>query len=196
MGGNERRGQDLPEVTSTATAGKDTFVAISATDFSRLVAGIEALARNAAPAGNTEELKALIKGVTDIAESNKVKFEKIPVHLAKFPTPWNPSGERRTVRLTAPNLFQNGARLNPVMLNEEEITLANQLKPGLYNHKKWQVVKRRDGSMDVRYPNAALEDRFEIKGQAGNFAGILKMIITEQESQAQRRRAGEEIYDE
>lgn len=143
-----------------------------------------------------EDLKSLVKSVGQLAESQSSGFRKIRVHEAKFPTPWNPSGERRTLKLKPASFSQNGARINPALLSDEEITLINQLKPGVYNKKKWRVVRRRDKSLDLQYPNESLEARFELKGEAGNLAGMLKMIITEQEAQERRRKAGEPEDDE
>lgn len=143
-----------------------------------------------------EDLKSLVKSVGQLAETQAGTFRKIRVHEAKFPTPWNPSGERRTLKLKPASVSQNGGRINPVMLSDEEITLINQLKPGLYNKKKWRVVRRRDKSIDIQYPNASLEARFELKGEAGNFAGMLKRIVLEQEAQEQRRKLGEPEDDD
>lgn len=145
---------------------------------------------------SNEDIKSLVKSVAQIAE-NQPKFRKLGIHETTFPTPWNPSGERRSLKLKPTALFQNGARVNPAMLSDEEIELINQLKPGLYNKKKWQVVRKRDKSLHLHYPNATLEHRFDLNIQAqGQFAGMLRLIITEQEAQEQRRKNGLDDEDE
>lgn len=145
---------------------------------------------------DSEDLKSLVRSVGQIAENQKSEFKKIRVHEAKFPTPWNPSGERRTLKLKPTSVSQNGGRLNPALLSDEEITLINQLKPGLYNKKKWQVIRKRDKSIDIRYPNASLASRFEMQSTAGSLAGMLRLIVTEQESQEARRKSGEPEDDD
>lgn len=140
---------------------------------------------------SAETLKDLVGAVKSLAEAQQSTFKKIPVHLAKARTPWNPSGERRTVKLKPTAVYQNGARLNPVMLSDEEITLLNQVKPGRYNKNKWEVVRRRDKSIDIRFANKSIEQRMEMKGEAVTLTGMLQKILIEQEAQAQRRKRGE-----
>lgn len=145
---------------------------------------------------SSDDIKSLVKSVAQIAD-NQPKFRKLGIHETKFPTPWNPTGERRTLKMKPAAFFQNGARVNVAMLSDEEITLINQLKPGLYNKKKWQVVRKRDKSLHLHYPNATLEHRFDLNIQAGGqFAGMLKLIVTEQEAQEQRRKQGMDDDDE
>jgi hypothetical protein len=144
---------------------------------------------------DTGTLRDLIGSMKDLAESTR-KERKISVAEASKATPWNPSGKPRTVKLKPPAVYQNGARLNPVMLSDEEVTLLNQLKPGVFNHKKWVVRKRRDKSLDIQYPNKTIEARMELKGEAGNLSGMLRKILTEYEAQQERKKRGEFIEDD
>jgi hypothetical protein len=144
----------------------------------------------------TEALKDLTSAVKTLAETQALG-KKTPLHQVKVVTPWDPTGVRKqpAKRLKAPAVFQNGARLNPIMLSNEEMDLINQLKPGRYAKRRIEVVRRRDKSIDIRYPNRTIEQRLELKGVARNLTELLKVILIEQEAAEKRRKAGE-IDDE
>jgi hypothetical protein len=138
---------------------------------------------------DTETLKDLVRGVKDLAESQNAARQKTALEIEED-SPFNNAENRRTAKLKK-DFYQNGIRINPNFLTQQETVLLNQLKTGQYNHKKWQVKRRRDGSIDLRYPNKTFEQRMENKGIAVNLEAMLKLIITEQEAQAKRRKAGE-----
>lgn len=141
-----------------------------------------------------DDVKDLLGSVKSLAESTAAK-RKIGIAEASKVTPWNPDGgPKKRLKVTA--FYMNGARVNPVMLTNEEIDLINQLKPGAFNKKKWVVRKRRDKSIELQYPNKSVEHRIELRGEAGNLAGMLKKILTEHEAQLEKRRRGEFEDDE
>src|SRR5690606_13275297 len=84
---------------------------------------------------STDTLAELTGAIKALADQGRRK--QVPVHQYTPQTPWNPSGTKRRVKLKHPAVFQNGARLNPMMLSDEEIELLNRLRPGVYNRKKW-----------------------------------------------------------
>ena len=135
----------------------------------------------------------LLEGVREIAAEGK-QGKQVPFHEAKFVTPWNPSGEPRTVVLKFPFFYQNGGRVNPDLMTDDEISLVNQLKPGRYFGGKWEVRKRRDKSLDLIYPNGTIAARMDLAREAGSITGMLQRILTEQEARADRRRKGQ--FDE
>lgn len=137
----------------------------------------------------TETLKDLVKSVKSLAEAQESTRQKTVLEITEN-SPFNNPGNPRTAKLKG-KFFQNGTQINPAFLTQQETVLLNQLKTGSYNHKKWQVTRRRDKSIDLRYPNKTIEQRMENKGLARNLEEMLKLIITEQEAQAKRRSAGE-----
>lgn len=150
-----------------------------------------AAADKAAATSETSELAAALQALAQA--TNKVDpLKQVSILEAPPTTPWNPDGSVR------PKLkrvcYQNGARLDEGRMTAEEITLFNQIKPGLYNHKKWEVAKGRNKGIDLRYKNKTIEQRMELKGDTKDIAGVLRMIVTEQEAQAAARKAGK--FDE
>jgi hypothetical protein len=142
-----------------------------------------------------ETFKGLVDSIREIAESTQ-RGRQVPAHQARQRTPWNPTGEPLKVRLKAPAVFMNGARLHPKMLSEEEITLLNALKPGLYNKKKWTVTLRRDKSIDIGYSNKTVKHRLELAREAPSLSDMCRKILTEAEARDKRRKAGEVDEDE
>ena len=55
-------------------------------------------------------------------------------------------------------------------------------------------MKRRDGSLDFRYPNRTIEQRMELKGEAKDLTAMLQKVLIEQESIKARKKAG--TYEE
>jgi hypothetical protein len=141
-------------------------------------------------AAEKSSLETLVEVLVEDARDKKAS-KQVPVGKAKYRTPWNPTGEIRKVKLKAKKFYQNGAEVNPDMMSDEEVTLVNQLKPGRYNKRKWEVVKRRDKSLDLRYPNRTLQQRWAMQQEGGGFSGILKKILIEQEEQAARKKRGD-----
>jgi len=119
--------------------------------------------------------------------------EIVPFHKIKHDTPWNPTGKRERVKLRRPT-FISGYPVNPMMHTEEEITLLNEVKPGRYNNRRWEVTRFDDGSIDIRYPNRTFEQRMEMALKAPSISELCKQIIAEREQQDARKRAGDSLY--
>ena len=143
----------------------------------------------------TTALATLIQDVHTIAETTRAS-RQLKFHEIKHDTPFNPTGGPRP-KLRWAHFYQNDARINPGVLSAEEITLINQLKPGLYNKKKWTVTKTANGGLNLGYSNKATEQRMEVvKESGGDLASWLKKILIEQESIADRRRKNLPIDDD
>jgi hypothetical protein len=125
----------------------------------------------------------LVESIAKIASAlNDERTTQIPFHKAKIPTPFNPSGDRNRPKLTRPVWF-NGALINPVFLTNEEIELCNQLKPGRYHGRQWQVIERTndpDRPLEIRVQDASVEDRMSLYKDAPSFAALCKAMIAEQ----------------
>jgi len=136
-----------------------------------------------------DTLKDLVGSVRDLAEAaQKTKGTSLAAYLDK---------NKRKVKLRAP-FYQNGVMVRLDQLTDEQVTLINQLKPGRFNNRKWEIVKRRDRSIDFRYPNKTVEQRMQNNMVARDLTGMLQLILTEAETQKARRKAGEDFddYDE
>jgi hypothetical protein len=129
---------------------------------------------------------ALIESVAKIANAlDEERNSQVPLHKAKIPTPFNPTGARNRPKLARPVWF-NGAPLNPVFLTNEEIDLCNQLKAGRYNGRQWQVIERTedpDKPLEIRVQDASVEARMELYKHAPSFAALCKSMIAEHESE-------------
>lgn len=142
-----------------------------------------------------QSIKALAEAQAAATERENSKFKEIGFQDAVFCTPWNPTGKKIRPNLKVKG-FQNGAQLDPEKLHDEEIELFNQLKPGRYFGGKFEVVRKRDRSIDFRYANKTVDQRSELKSSAVNFAAMLKLVVMEQESRAQRRKSGEDVDED
>lgn len=138
-----------------------------------------------ATAADTETAPALTQldvmaRMLDHMEAGRV--QQVPISKVINRTPWNPEGKKNheRVRLTR-NSFQNGIRVSPERLTEDEIRAFNKLKPGRYGppgqERKWVVVKRGDDYIDFRYPNKTIEERMELQKHAtGGIIGLLNIV--------------------
>ncbi len=141
-----------------------------------------------------DDLDTLKAGVAALVKAQSQQIRDVPLSELKPITPWNPTGERRTKKYK--KFHMNGSLLNTEMMSTEELDLFSQLRPGRYNHRKWEVIRRRDKSLDLRYRNKTFPQRMELKGDAPKLVEMLKKIITEQEAQAERRKRGDFDEDE
>lgn len=115
--------------------------------------------------------------------------KSVPYHLIKHDTPWNPEGKKNRTKLRRPT-FISGYPVNPILHSEQEIELLNQLKPGRYNDRKWEVARFEDGSIDIRYPNKTIPQRMEMAIIAPTLSALCTLIITERAKQDERRAQG------
>jgi len=135
-----------------------------------------------------QALLAFIKG--------QEESKSIPYHLIKHDTPWNPEGKKDRAKLKRPT-FLSGYPVNPMMHSEEEIRMLNEIRPGRYNERKWEVVRfSDDGSIDIRYPNRTIEQRMEMAMKAPTLTVLLGLIISERVRQDERKSAPYDPDDE
>jgi len=136
--------------------------------------------------GIDERLAAAIEKLVEIQEHQPTP--QIPMAKAKHVTPWNPTGKHdwQRPRLRC-RVFMNDRPLTEGRLNEEEIKLINQLKPGRYNNRKWTVVEHDNGGEANLYfyiPNKTSEERAEYQKLGGmrGLAALLELIVAEQKT--------------
>ncbi len=80
--------------------------------------------------------------------------------------------------------FQNGYRMDPKKLTNEEIDGLNAItRPGRYINRRMEVVIQNDGSQEVlelRYNNKTADQRFENKNHWRNMLDIVTQVVAEQ----------------
>ena len=147
------------------------------------------------PDATPSQIVSLVDSMRQLVEDGKAGRQQ-KLHETLVVTPFDPQGSiggRRKVKLKYSAVYMNGARLNPVLMHDEEIGLVNQIKkPGLYNKRKWEVVRQND-SLEIHYKNRTFEQRMELKGDAPTFAAMCRVILAEQEERELKRRRGEPI---
>jgi hypothetical protein len=136
----------------------------------------------------TTDMKTLIGAIKDLAESNQKDKEISYAEIAERDAP--------KVKLKCGRFFLNGVMVLPHEITDDDRTLINQIKPGRYNHRKWEVIKRSDSSLDIRVPMRTVDQRFTFKNETKGegFVGMLKAIVLESEAKVARRKSGQ--FDE
>lgn len=136
------------------------------------------------------------KAMIDVAQAVKTLVEgqervrQIPYNEMKPVTPWNPEGKRDRVKLTR-EWMQHGYPVNPLFMTEETIKLFNQVKPGRYWGRKIEVQRLSDGSMNLTWSNAKIEQRMEVAMRFPHIDDILKMCIEERAQKEARLKLGQ-----
>lgn len=102
-------------------------------------------------------------------------------------TPWNPEGKRNRVALTRMT-YQHGQLVNPFQMTEEEIVLANQLKPGRYYDRKIEVHRTEDGGINLTYHLGKVHERMELARQFPDFASLCRFLIKERAEKEEKKR--------
>ncbi len=131
----------------------------------------------------------LAKGLEDLAENSRNPLKQATILETVPDTPWTPKDGAARVKAKS-KFYQNGTMCDDARMTNEEISLFNQLKPGRYNHKKWEVAKGKKKGIDFRFPDKTIEQRIERTATAPNLAAMLRLVVTEQEVQMARKRSG------
>lgn len=158
-------------------------------------------AQVATPAETTTDGSSKV-ALNDIAQALITAIEATRPPAKKTPfnrkpgDPWrNKDGSPKTA-LKRP-LFQHAIEVSPDQLFDEQIKLANQLKPGKYCDG-WVVVRRRkDGGMDIDYPIKTAGQRLKLANTFGirNFTDLLQRLIDEKADPAKYRKPEDEDED-
>lgn len=133
-----------------------------------------------------EKVTALTAQLAGIASTNEALRQKGVHEVPHDSAVYDPDKDGPRAKLKVASFFQNGGRVNTDNLSNAEITLINQLRPGVYNGKKWTVRATSGGGIDLLYKNKKIGDRITLSADAarggGGLEGILKIILTEQEA--------------
>lgn len=104
-------------------------------------------------------------------------------------SPFNPTGKKNRTRLRG-QLFQHGIPVNPLMMTEEEIEIANQLKPGRYVNRSVEVTRMHDGSVNITWPNKRIDQRLEFQSRFPTFVALCQTIVKERLQKEDNRKRG------
>lgn len=121
--------------------------------------------------------KGISEGLEKAAGPKKVTFGRFDPR-----TPFHPK-KAEVPRLTRV-CFQNGRRMNPELLHDEEIRLLNKIhRGGRYIGKRVHVVIRDEGddaSLDLQYRDQTADQRFDNKSSWIDMKEMLTKILAEQ----------------
>lgn len=140
------------------------------------------------PQGRKRSVNVSSVDVKELAQALKEAIQETApiqqVHISRYvaKTPFNPTGSKTRPKLRG--LFlQNGGRMVEDRLTNDEITLLNKIRPGRYLDRRVEVIERTENgetSVEIRYSNASMEQRLELKNRARNLKEMLQGILDEQ----------------
>jgi hypothetical protein len=131
----------------------------------------------------TNIAKAVADSTAKAVAETEDKIRPRESALPSLKSALNPSGSATRPRLARTTLFC-GATQREKQLSNVEIDLFNQIQPGRYNQRKWEVVEHKadndESTIEIRIPVKEVQDRIELAMTAPNLTSILKLIIAEQ----------------
>ena len=128
---------------------------------------------------------AITRGLTD-ANNATGPIKQIPITKYINRGPLNPAGLHDNQRPQfAREYYQNGKLIERWALNDVDTHNLNALQPGRYLDRQIEVIERSAESgglkqIEIRYPSATLEQRFEMKNVFRTFSELLRLILAEQ----------------
>lgn len=141
----------------------------------------------------TELAKAIVTAVSETAPKRKVSVADL-----KRRSVFNKEGKSKKERRLDRQMYQNGAPLLPSRLNNEEISLLNQLKPGKFINDLIEVKQLDNGKVHIFYNNKR-EHFLTLKTEVRNFVELLRRCVSEaneleleKATRPSRRRTGDD----
>ncbi len=139
--------------------------------------------------------QAIAKGVSDGMAANapirKVTFGE---YIRTGYNPFHPEGKAKMPK-PARKYFQNGVELPLELTHDREIALLNRIThSGRYIDRMVEVIYNTDSadeSVNIRWNNAEINERFEMKGKARDFTDMLTQIVAAQELEDREQAARE-----
>lgn len=125
--------------------------------------------------GSSELARALVAAINEAKPKEKKNmFNRVIM------TPWTPKDGSPKVKLKRA-AFQHGMEIDEDKLDNDEITLFNQLRPGRFLDGFVKVVRRRDRGIDIDYPVKTASQRLKLVNQFGirNLKELLAYCINE-----------------
>lgn len=135
----------------------------------------------------TDAQQALADAFVQAIERTKPPTKKTVLDY-KPRTPWTPKDGSPKLKMKR-RFFHHGLLLEHNVSNEE-ISLLNQVKPGVYCDGFVRVVLRRDRGIDIDYPVKTASQRLRLVNQFGirSFTELLQRIIDERANPTKYRK--------
>jgi hypothetical protein len=110
-------------------------------------------------------------------------------------TPWTPKDGSSKLKLKR-KMYQHGLLIDALRVTNEEITLLNKLKPGVYMNGWVKVIRRKDRGIDIDYPIKTASQRLRLINEHGviNFRTLLEKIVDEAKNP--KKLESEEVEDD
>lgn len=126
----------------------------------------------------------LVQAFVAAIEANKPVVKKTAANRTKN-TPWTPKDGSPQIKMKR-KMFHHGLPLAS-RVSTAEISLLNQIKPGLYCDGHVRVIKRRDKGLDIDYPIKTSSQRLKLVNMFGirDFKELLQRIVDEGANPAQ-----------
>lgn len=109
--------------------------------------------------------------------------KKISIGQYDPKNPFHPDKRTPKPQLTR-HCFQNGTRMDPISMFDEEINLLNSIvRPGRYINRLVEVIIRDEGgdrTLELRYKNRTADQRFENVKQFRDLVEMLRKVVMEQ----------------
>jgi hypothetical protein len=142
----------------------------------------------------TEAQKALADAFVSAIERTRPPEKKNPFNR-KVKTPWFETGQER-VKMKR-KFYQHGMLIGD-RVNNVDIELLNQLKPGRYCDGIVKVTLRKDRGIDISYPMNTAAQRLKLVNmyKIGSFTDLLRRVIDERNNPTKYRKPEDlDLYD-
>lgn len=137
---------------------------------------VEGIVAKAEPSVGASELASALVAAINAAKP----VEKKNAFNRKVLTPWTPKDGSPKLK-SKRKIYQHGLLVDPDKLDNEEIDLYNQIRPGTFLDGYVKVIRRRDKGIDIDYPVKTASQRLRLVNQFGirNLKELLARCIEE-----------------
>jgi|JI10StandDraft_1071094.scaffolds.fasta_scaffold124236_4 hypothetical protein len=137
------------------------------------------MARSKSVSTEQGQASELVQAFREAIEATRPPEKKNPFTRKKN-TPWTPKDGSPKLKLKR-KLFQHSIPVDEEKLTNEQIVLANKLRPGVYFDGWVKVVRRRDKGIDIDYPVRSAQQRLKLSSVYGirSFTELLQKINDE-----------------
>lgn len=128
---------------------------------------------------NVNDLAAAFReGMKAAVEESRPRA--ITVANRKKNTPWTPKDGSPKLKFKR-KTYVHGLLCDEAIHSNEEIALANKVRPGVYGDGYIKVIRRRDKGIDIDWPVRTAAQRLKLVNTFGirNFAELLQFCINE-----------------
>lgn len=139
----------------------------------------ESTTQTQAPTSASINAQELAQALTAAMIAAKGPEKKTAVNR-KVNNPWTPKDGSAKLKLKR-KAHQHGILLDEDMMDNEEITLWNRLRPGVFLEGHVRVTKRRDQGINIDYPVKTASQRLKLVNMFGirNLKELLARCIDE-----------------